>query len=67
MICLLKTIRYIFKIYLFLMEGYLLYSIVLVSAKDQHESAIGVLMSSPSSASLPPPAPPTLGCYRAPV
>ena len=49
------------------MEGYLLYSIVLVSAKDQHESAIGVLMSSPSSASLPPPAPPTLGCYRAPV
>ena len=36
------------------MEGYLLYSIVLVSAKHQHESAIDVLMSSPSSASLSP-------------
>ena len=29
-------------IYLFLIEGYLLYNIVLVSAKHQHESAIGI-------------------------
>ena len=33
---------------LFLIEGQLLYSIVLVSAKHQHESAIGIPMSPPS-------------------
>ena len=35
-----------FKIYL--IEGYLLYSIVLVSTKHQHESAIGSPMSPPT-------------------
>ena len=36
------------KIYLFLMERSLLANIVLVSAIYQHESAIGIHMSSPS-------------------
>ena len=36
------------KLFLFLIERYLLYSIVLVSAKHQHESAIGIPMSPPS-------------------
>ena len=33
---------------LFLIEGYLLYSTVLVSTKHQHESAIGLPMSLPT-------------------
>ena len=41
-------------IYLFLIEGWLLYSIVLVSTKHQHKSAIGLPMSPPTTASLPP-------------
>ena len=36
------------KLFLFLIERYLLYSIVLVSAKHQHESTIGIYMSPPS-------------------
>ena len=36
------------KLFLFLIERYLLYSIVLVSAKHQHGSAIGIHMSPPS-------------------
>ena len=53
---------------LFLIEGKLLYSIVLVSAKYQHESTTGIPMSPPSWTSLPPPAPThPWGCYRAPV
>ena len=40
---------------LFLIEGKLLYSIVLVSAKYQHESTTGIPMSPPSWISLPPP------------
>ena len=36
------------KFFLCLIEGYLLYSIVLVSAKHQHESTIGIYMSPPS-------------------
>ena len=42
---------------LFLIGGYLLYYIVLVSAIYQHESAVGIYMSSPSRTSLPPPTP----------
>ena len=34
--------------YLFLIVGYLLYNVVLVSAIHEHESAIGIHMSSPS-------------------
>ena len=44
-------------------EEHLFYNIVLVSAKNQHGSAIGLHMSLPSWTSLPPPTP--LGCYRA--
>ena len=40
----------------FLIERWLLYSIMLVSAKYQHESAIGIPMS-PPFCSLPPPSP----------
>ena len=40
---------------LFLIGGWLLYSVVLVSAIDQHESAIGIHVSPPSWTSLPPP------------
>ena len=39
---------FIFKIYLFLIEGYLLYNIVLVSAIHQHESVIGTHIPPPS-------------------
>ena len=42
---------------LFLIGGFLLYNIVLVSAMCQHESAIGIHMSPPSSTSLPLPTP----------
>ena len=41
----------------------MLYNIVLVSAKHQQESAIGIHLSPPSWTSLPPPTP--LGCHRA--
>ena len=34
--------------YLFLIERYLLYRMLLISAKHQHESAIGIHMSPPS-------------------
>ena len=44
-------------IYLFLIEGWLLYSIMLVSTKHQHESAISLPMSLPTSTSLPPSSP----------
>ena len=56
----------IFKI-LFLIGGKLLYNVVLVSAIQQHESAIGIQMSPPFGTSLPPPTlstPP--GCHGAP-
>ena len=36
------------KSLLFLIEGKLFYSIVLVSSKHQHESAIGLSMSPPT-------------------
>ena len=39
---------FIFKIYLVLIEGYLLYNIVLVSAIHQHDSAVGIRTSLPS-------------------
>ena len=42
---------------LFLIGGWLLYNVVLFSATHQHESAIGLHMSPPSWASLPPPSP----------
>ena len=45
------------KIYLFLIGGELLCSIVLVSAIHWYESAIGIHMSPPSWTSLPPPTP----------
>ena len=35
----------------------MLYNIVLISALHQHESAIGIHMSPPSSTSFPPPTP----------
>ena len=44
-----------FLIYLFLIEGQLLYNIGLISAIRQHELAIGVHMSPPSWTSLLPP------------
>jgi len=50
---------FIFKIYLFLIEGYLLYNIMLVSAIHQHDSVIGIHTSLPSWTSLPPPISPT--------
>ena len=44
----------------------MLHSIVLASAKHQHESAIDIPMSPPCWTSLQPPSPSTpLGCYRA--
>ena len=59
---------YFLKIYLSLIEGSLLYSIVLVSTKHQHESAISLRMSLPTSTSLPPSSHPTpLDWYQAPV
>ena len=50
-----------------LIERWLLHSIVLVSAKHQHESAIGIPMSPPFSSLHLPPHPTPLGCYRAPI
>ena len=38
----------LFQINLFLIEAYLLYKIVMVSAINQHESAIGMHLSPPS-------------------
>lgn len=56
------------KSLLFLIEGKLFYSIVLVSSKHQHESAIRLPMSPLTRTSLPPPPHPTpLGGYRGPV
>ena len=50
----------------FLIGGYLLYSIALVSATHQHASATGVHMPSPSwTSSHLPPRPTSLGCHRA--
>ena len=43
----------------------MLYRIVLVSAKHQHESAMGIRTSPPSGTHLPP-HPTALGCHRAP-
>ena len=48
---------FFFKKKLFLIGGYLLYNIVLVSAIYQHESVIGICMSPPSRSSLLPPTP----------
>ena len=44
--------------FFFLVEGSLLYKILFVSAKHQHESAIGIHMSLPPWDSLPSPTPP---------
>ena len=41
----------------FLIEGWLLYRILLFSVKPQHESAIGIHVSPPSWTSLPSPSP----------
>ena len=46
------------KMCLFLIEGQLLCSVVLLSAIHQHESAIGIHRFPPSWTSLPPPTPP---------
>ena len=46
---------WLYFFYIFLIEGLLLYNIVLVSAVHKHESAIAIHMSPPSWASLPPP------------
>ena len=55
----------IWKNYLFLIGGYLLYNIVLISAMHQHESAIGIHISPPSWTSLSPPTTShTLGGHR---
>ena len=47
----------ILKFYLFVIKGQLLYSIVLVFAKHQHESVLGIHRSPPSQTSLSPPSP----------
>ena len=49
--------------FFFLIEGWLLYNIVLVSVIHQHQSAIGIRMSPLSWTSLPPHSTP-LGCHR---
>ena len=51
-----------FLIYLFLIGGWLLCNVVLVSAIYQHEAAIGVRMFPPSWTSLPAPTPDSL-CF----
>lgn len=54
----------LFYIYLFLMEVYLLYSIMLGSTKHKQESAIDLPMSPPHEHPSQVPAHPTLlGCY----
>ena len=52
-----RPYKCIFKIYLFLIERYLLYSIALFSIKHQCESTIGLPMSPPTWTFLPPPSP----------
>jgi len=47
----------ILNLFIFLIEGQLLYRITLVSAKYQHESAVGIRMSPPFLTSLSPPSP----------
>ena len=49
--------KLILNLNLFLIVGFLLYNIVLVSAMYQHELAIGIHMSPPSSTFLPLPTP----------
>ena len=67
-LCFLAWVKDFFKLYLFLIWGYLLYNIVLVSAICQYESNTNIHMPSPSWASLPLPTQPTLlGCHSAPV
>ena len=52
---------YFLKKYLVLVEGQLLYNIVLISAIHQHKSAIGIRMSPASLPIL------SLGCHGAPA
>ena len=52
--------------WIYMIEGWLLYNIGLISAIQQHELAMGVHMSLYSWTSLPPP-PAPLGCYTAPA
>ena len=55
----------IYMYFFFLIGGWLLYNIMLVSAIHQHESVIGVHMSLPSWTSFPPPIPShPLWCHR---
>ena len=49
------SFHFFFNFYLFLMEGLLLYRILLFSVKPQHESAIGTHIPSPFWTSLPIP------------
>ena len=55
-LCLLQWL--LLLLFLFLIGGWLLYNIVLVTAIRQHESAIGIHMFPPSWISCPPPIPP---------
>ena len=50
-----KNRFFFFKIYLFLIDWWLVYNIDLISVIHQHELTIGVHMSPPSRSSLPPP------------
>ena len=56
---------YFLKLYLFIIDWWLLYNIGLISIIYQHELTIGVHMFPPSWIFLPPPTPPS--CFRAPV
>lgn len=48
----------------FKIGGWLVYSVVFVSATQQHESALSMCMGPPSSAAPAPPDPTRLGCHR---